>query len=171
MLKLMKKQERAILAKRIGELRESRGMTQAELANRAGIAVRTISRIECGDTVPGPKTTDRISRALGVESESILRSETVGRVARERAAGITNLDVRQAIRTLLDSSPETDSEKLLLQYSKFSLTETTRLWVLYLIAPEVHRQAILDLIVKVSGSLDTNLVRHLDEIRDLLLKV
>jgi putative transcriptional regulator len=43
-------------------------MSQAELADRAGLARDTISRIECGTHKPNSATVVKIADALGVEA-------------------------------------------------------------------------------------------------------
>ncbi len=52
---------------RIKELREERGMTQTELAEKAGVARATIWKLETGeDEITTTKTLIRIAEALGV---------------------------------------------------------------------------------------------------------
>ncbi len=48
------------IAMQIIELRESRGLTQSDLAERCGIDQREISRIERGSTSPTARTLQRI---------------------------------------------------------------------------------------------------------------
>ena len=55
---------RASLARKIVKMRMSAGLTQAELARRAGIRAETLNRIEKGKTTPGTATVGRIERAL-----------------------------------------------------------------------------------------------------------
>jgi len=50
----------------IREWREVAGMTQQELAQRARLTVGTISRLECGHTVPHKSTEAALERALGL---------------------------------------------------------------------------------------------------------
>lgn len=52
-------------------LRRSRGLTQEELAEKAGVTVRTIQRIESGETVPRAYTLKRIAEAVGVQWEEL----------------------------------------------------------------------------------------------------
>lgn len=52
---------------RIRAARERRGWSQAQLAERTGIARSTLGRIEKGDTPnPGTETVQQIARALGL---------------------------------------------------------------------------------------------------------
>jgi DNA-binding XRE family transcriptional regulator len=52
------------IAMQLVALREARGLTQAQLAERCGIAQADISRIERGSTNPTVKTLQRIVEAL-----------------------------------------------------------------------------------------------------------
>jgi transcriptional regulator with XRE-family HTH domain len=51
------------------------GLTQEELAERAGVAVTTISRIEEGVTEPRIPTIRKISQALGLQVRDLLEDE------------------------------------------------------------------------------------------------
>ncbi|MBW1698972.1 MAG: helix-turn-helix transcriptional regulator [Deltaproteobacteria bacterium] len=57
---------REILRKRITETRESQGMNQAELAEKAGVTPAAISQIEKGTRVPTIPVLHRIANVLGV---------------------------------------------------------------------------------------------------------
>ena len=61
----------AARAFRIGEevrrLREERGWSQRELAERMGATQSVIARLEAGGVVPTIATLDRVAAALGVE--------------------------------------------------------------------------------------------------------
>ena len=58
--------DREILRKRITEARESHGMNQAELAEKAGVTPAAISQIEKGTRVPTIPVLHRIANVLGV---------------------------------------------------------------------------------------------------------
>lgn len=61
---------------RLRELREDRLMTQAELAERAGVTKLTISRLERGAHRPRFSTTKKLAGALGVSPRALVeRSE------------------------------------------------------------------------------------------------
>jgi ribosome-binding protein aMBF1 (putative translation factor) len=62
------------LAMQITELRERRGLTQADLANQTGIDQADISRIERGSANPTERTLTRIADALGAELRFVERS-------------------------------------------------------------------------------------------------
>ena len=55
---------RLSLARKIIRARRGTGLTQAELARRAGIRPETLNRIEKGKTSPGVATVAKIQRAL-----------------------------------------------------------------------------------------------------------
>jgi len=55
---------RASLARKIIKARRSAGLSQAELARRAGIRPETLNRIEKGKTTPDTATIAKIQRAL-----------------------------------------------------------------------------------------------------------
>ena len=51
---------------RIREARRELGMSQEELARRAGMAVGTVSRYERGQLIPGGKSLQKLKLGLGV---------------------------------------------------------------------------------------------------------
>ncbi len=59
--------------KRIKELREAAGMTQAELSQKSGISQEHISRLENGHHDINTKTADKIAAALGVTLADLVR--------------------------------------------------------------------------------------------------
>ena len=67
------------LAEQVRELRVQAGMTQAELAARAGVTVETVARLErvlrgrsSANSNPSLETLARLSQALGVEVAELL---------------------------------------------------------------------------------------------------
>jgi ribosome-binding protein aMBF1 (putative translation factor) len=62
------------IAVQIIELRERRGLTQAELAERSGIDQGDISRIERGSTSPTARTVQRIAAALDADVRLVDRA-------------------------------------------------------------------------------------------------
>ena len=122
-------------AKKLSIARARRGLTSKALAERAGLGVDTISRLEKGRHTPEPETIDRLGKALGYPSEFFLGDDLdevdVGAVsfrsfskmtARERdaaiSAGSLGLLLNEWIEArfglpkpdLLDLSHETDPE-------------------------------------------------------------
>ena len=60
------------LAKRIKALRNRKGFSQEELSEKAGLSLRTIQRIENGETEPRGDSLKRIAVALDVSSDEVL---------------------------------------------------------------------------------------------------
>lgn len=60
-----------MIGKRIEIARESKGITQAELAKKTGITQQAIQRIEGGQTRM-PRSLDKIATVLGVKQEWLL---------------------------------------------------------------------------------------------------
>lgn len=63
------------VGKRLRELREQRGWTQAEFAELTGKAVETISNMERGKTIPGLLTLEQFAKRLGVGLQELVRSD------------------------------------------------------------------------------------------------
>src|SRR4051812_5702620 len=59
-------------AARLRELRQSRGLTQAELAERAQVAATHLSELENAAIAPGIDLVDRLARALGTTAADLL---------------------------------------------------------------------------------------------------
>ena len=55
------------LAMEIHELREKRGLSQRELAERLGTTQSAVARLEAGNVSPSLPTLDKVADALGVE--------------------------------------------------------------------------------------------------------
>jgi transcriptional regulator with XRE-family HTH domain len=64
-------------AERLRRLRQERFLTQAELAERAGLTKLTISRLEAGRAAPHARTVRKLAAALGVEPGDLARPEDV----------------------------------------------------------------------------------------------
>jgi transcriptional regulator with XRE-family HTH domain len=60
------------LAKRIKELRNRKGFSQEELSEKSGLSLRTIQRIENGETEPRGDSLKRLAIALQVSPDEIL---------------------------------------------------------------------------------------------------
>jgi transcriptional regulator with XRE-family HTH domain len=58
----------------IKKLRETRGLTQEELASRAGTTVGTVSRLESAKSAPAWATVMQISDALGVSLTELAKA-------------------------------------------------------------------------------------------------
>ncbi|APS39476.1 MULTISPECIES: helix-turn-helix domain-containing protein [Salegentibacter] len=60
------------LANRVIELRNRKGFSQEFLAEESGVSLRTIQRVENGETQPREDTLQRIAKGLGVTSEELI---------------------------------------------------------------------------------------------------
>jgi len=58
---------------RIKQLRDARALTQEEVAEKAGITVAALSRIERNNAEPRPTTRRKLARALGVDPEDLVQ--------------------------------------------------------------------------------------------------
>jgi XRE family aerobic/anaerobic benzoate catabolism transcriptional regulator len=68
----------AALARRVRRRREARGLTQAELAGRAGLSVRFLARVERGDGNISVVRLNDLAHALGTEAADLLRAPPSG---------------------------------------------------------------------------------------------
>jgi transcriptional regulator with XRE-family HTH domain len=60
------------LADEVRRLREDRYLSQAELADLAGVSRVTVARIEGGTIVPYPRTIRKLAEALGVPPQELI---------------------------------------------------------------------------------------------------
>ena len=59
-------------ARKVKELRQKHGFSQEELAQKAGISLRTVQRIEKAETTPQGNTLKKLADALGVPTSEII---------------------------------------------------------------------------------------------------
>ena len=62
----------ARFGQRLRELRVSRGLTQAQLAERAEVSVSYITRLEAGSYAPGIDLVQKLAVALGITAADLL---------------------------------------------------------------------------------------------------
>jgi transcriptional regulator with XRE-family HTH domain len=86
----------AVVAARVREARARVSLTQASLAEAAGVTDETISRIERGAFEPALSTLVSIADALGVGLDGLTRVDTRGLRPRRRAHGASPLATRLA---------------------------------------------------------------------------
>ena len=97
------------LAEQVRRLRIQAGLTQAELASRAGVTVETIARLErvlrgrlSANANPSLETMERIGSALGVEVAELLSAPSKQRPKDDRLAsllrGVSAATKRRVIR-------------------------------------------------------------------------
>ena len=66
-----------LIAKRIKQIRKSRGLTQAELAELIGRDTKHISKLEIAGSYPSIDTLDRIASALNVEIKEFFNFDSL----------------------------------------------------------------------------------------------
>ena len=66
-----------VFAARLREVRLSRGLTQADLANRAVVTPTYIAKLEGATVAPGIDLVARLAKALGTSIADLLPEETV----------------------------------------------------------------------------------------------
>lgn len=105
----------ATFAQQLRAARQARGWTQAELAERVGIAVEVCGRLERGGVLPRADTLVRLSESLGVRTDTLLGlgTERAGDAAERAAAREPEADyagrpeLRRLMRRLKAESPRT----------------------------------------------------------------
>ncbi len=63
------------VGERLFALRKERGLSQSELARRAGVNRTSVVFTESGRTVPRPSTVRQLAWALGVSTDDLLHGE------------------------------------------------------------------------------------------------
>jgi len=76
------------LAKRVKEIRSQRGISQELFAEKSGLSLRTIQRIEKGETEPRGDTLKRLASALNV-----LPNEIIDQITNENKRFLANLNL------------------------------------------------------------------------------
>lgn len=96
-------------AARLRELRHSRGLTQAQLAEQAQITTSYVGRLESGGAAPGIDLVDRLATALGTTVTDLLPSAAppdTDAVLRQQAQRLFDALLQNADReTLLMLNP------------------------------------------------------------------
>jgi transcriptional regulator with XRE-family HTH domain len=101
----------ANIGKRVRELREGSEWTQTQLADRVGVAMNTISRLETGTSNPSAELVEKIARALGAHP-GVLFEETPLPKAPAPASLERWLEARGAVWGLIEDE-EAFSERVL----------------------------------------------------------
>ncbi len=60
------------IAQKLKKIRLQKNLTQADLANKAGISTNYYARVERAEVSPSIETIEKITKALGVKSSEIL---------------------------------------------------------------------------------------------------
>lgn len=91
-------EHRREIGQRLAALRESRGLTQDELAHQAGVSEKTVSRLENGRNDPELDTLRKFAKALKVELRDLQGEQPV-----PLGLGETQLDrIEKKLSELLD---------------------------------------------------------------------
>lgn len=64
--------EKLVLQKRVKDFRIKKGFSQEELADKSGLSIRTIQRIENGESIPRGDTLKRLSIALHISPDELI---------------------------------------------------------------------------------------------------
>ena len=97
---------REVLAKNMKENRKRMGITQSELAERAGISTNFLAMIELKHKFPAPEILDQLAKALGIEINELfsIQASTATELQKLHKAILLDLDraideaVNKAIR-------------------------------------------------------------------------
>jgi transcriptional regulator with XRE-family HTH domain len=93
------------IGKMIKALRESEGLTQSELAKRAGLTQAAISQFEEGKRVPSTRAIQKIADGLGVSLDTL--------VSESSASQQDDPEKEAAIRQLLGLVKDMPADKIL----------------------------------------------------------
>lgn len=102
----------ARFARELRAARQARQWTQAELAERVGIAVEVCGRLERGVALPRADTLVRLAAALGVSADDLLGLKAQGatvapQTAEPSAEYAQRPELRRLVRRLGEESPQT----------------------------------------------------------------
>lgn len=75
--------EKEKLAQRVKDLRKQKGLSQEDLSKKSGLSLRTIQRVENGESEPTGETLKRISNALGLTLEELANLINIGDVLKK----------------------------------------------------------------------------------------
>ncbi len=106
----MSKSLAATFARELREARRARGLTQAEAAERASIAVEVYGRLERGQALPRADTLVRLAAALAVSTDALLgRSSgaSASGAGEPQAEYADRPEMRRLLRRLEHASPRT----------------------------------------------------------------
>ncbi|WP_348823965.1 helix-turn-helix domain-containing protein [Flavobacterium aestuarii] len=72
------------LAKKVKELRKRKSLSQEELAKNAGLSLRTVQRVENGETIPTAETLKRLALVLDVPPKELTEFIIDGEAAKQK---------------------------------------------------------------------------------------
>lgn len=71
------------LAQRVKELRKTIALSQEELSKKAGLSLRTVQRVENGETIPTAETLKRLALVLNVAPKELTEFIIDGEVSKQ----------------------------------------------------------------------------------------
>jgi transcriptional regulator with XRE-family HTH domain len=93
---------RDILAANLKKYRRKNGVSQAKLAETAGITTQYIAMIEVSRKFPTPEMLDRIAKALGIEAYQLFEMPSSPEDALERLHQEIRGDMKQLFEAFLE---------------------------------------------------------------------
>lgn len=72
------------LAQRVKELRKTIALSQEELAKNAGLSLRTVQRVENGETIPTAETLKRLALVLNITTKELTEFIIEGEVSKQK---------------------------------------------------------------------------------------
>ena len=100
----MKKNIRDILANNLKENRKKNGISQAKLAEKAGISTQYIAMIELSRQFPTPEVLEKIACALGVEAYELFSVAPSPESSMERLHNDIIKEIRKVIVEVLEKA-------------------------------------------------------------------
>ena len=106
---------RSLLSRNIRQFRVDSGLSQAELAEKAGISTPYLGAVERGDKWPSPATLADIAYSLGIEAYDLFKPESassreVRKIIAKLARGISAF-TGQSVKLLNSVAKEGGQEK------------------------------------------------------------
>lgn len=91
----------SILGKKILEIREIKGISQQQLATKAGLSKALITHIETGKRYPSDKALQKIIEALEITEDEILTEEVKNEYIKKIAEEAKTSEVIRAYRQII----------------------------------------------------------------------
>jgi transcriptional regulator with XRE-family HTH domain len=111
------------IAATLRRMRRIRGLTQADLAERAGVSTPTVSELEMAKRPARPSTLRKFADALGVEVETFFPAEDHPKAQGPRLSDLLEMDGKGWHEALRDITPE-QRDRLVREIS----AEHARMW-------------------------------------------
>ncbi|NLL17507.1 MAG: helix-turn-helix transcriptional regulator [Clostridia bacterium] len=118
----------SLVTEKLVRARKTRGLSQKELASKAGVSAGLIGQMETGKVYPSLKTIEKIADALGVSVCSlILEQEEVEEVIGALSPELRSLLYQPRIQSLLGSICSMEEEKLKLVFNFIAMLNSNGL--------------------------------------------